>query len=126
MATFWKRANGRVGFRRRDVATEPVPADATEVLTFDEEANAALADAIEADTLAYSLSGGVLSRGGQAQTIAPETDARGFVSNLEAMIADLDAIIAGVDASSNAQLRDAVKRLARYQKRTMRRLARII
>lgn len=115
-----------------EVARHGAPAGAAGFIEFDEETNAAAIDALSgvgSQWQDHAVVGGQLRRNGAAVAIAPDgatrTVRKDFADNADAMRDDLQTIVDTVDASTNAQLRDMVKRIARYERRILRRLAQL-
>src|SRR5690606_3583747 len=99
----------------RTKAEEATPAGAAGSLAFDETTNAALAQQIADDPLAYLVSGGQLRRGGQAVAIAADSASKqerdDFDAALTAYLADMQTYLGIADSATNVQVRDQVKRL---------------
>jgi hypothetical protein len=126
MAKFFKH-NGVVCLRRSDAeeAKHPVPAGATDIVSFDEDSNAALLSDFDFNCNPYTLVAGQLQKNGSPVAIAADTTAKqeraDFDSQVAAAITRLGQIKTGADAGlTNSQRDAAIGDLAVILRRTLR------
>ena len=134
MARIWYNGAGKILRLVKTDAEEAfhgAPAGAAGSVAFDETTNtAALAD-FDSNCAAHTCPAGVLKKNGVDVTIQPDgpkkTDATDFASNYDATMTDLDAIISQAQAgfANNNQRDQAILKLARFLKRTYRRVSRL-
>lgn len=123
MAKVFTHANGIVGWRKTaaEEAAAPLPADAANVVTFDEDTNAALVADLGLTTAPYSVAGGVLKKNGVAVSLTADGDRRSLVTAAAAAVSANQTYL-GIASPSTAQVAAQVRALTQQSTQLIKRL----
>jgi hypothetical protein len=130
MAKFFLH-NGVIGLRKSaaEESVAPIPAGATDVISFDEASNQAAIAAFDAGYNSHSLAGGVLKRNGVtvvfAADAADKQDRDNFAAAVQNALSGNAAYLA-IGSPSNAQVAAQVRALTQQQNGIIRRLALLV
>lgn len=110
-------------------AKHPIPVDATEVLVFDEESNAALIADFDAGCNPYTISGGQLRKNGVAVSFAADGNNKqardGLRTQATQAVAD-NATYLAIGSPTNAQNLAQIRSLTQQNNRIIRRLVLLV
>lgn len=127
MAKVFLHAGGGVVGVRRTAAEEafaPLPADSSQVVTFDEDANAAVLADLGRTTTPFTIVAGVLRKNGSPVAIQPDGDRAALKSAAASAVAANDTYLA-IASPSNAQNAAQIRALTQQNNRLIKRLVQL-